>query len=237
MPRILRFVLSLIGLVVVWAIVVALFHPERLPTPWQVFGFIGQELVHGDMLYNLAMTLWRSLAAFVIAMVFGCWLGLTLGRSRREDGAMMPWVLFAQNTPLIVVAALFFIWFRSAEWTAIAAAVVGKFPNNTIILRDGVRTFDPALDEIATIYRVSWLSRFRNVLWPQAVPFVVVAARSGIGVVWKIVIVIELFGMSSGVGFKIFSYSVAFTILMLAIELFILQPLDDHARRWRPAAP
>ena len=55
--------------------------------------------------------------------------------------------------------------------------------------------------------------------------------------------------MSSGVGFKIFSYfqfadttailgySVAFTILMLAIELFILQPLDDHARRWRPAAP
>ena len=77
----------------------------------------------------------------------------------------------------------------------------------------------------------------------------VVAARSGIGVVWKIVIVIELFGMSSGVGFKIFSYfqfadtvailgySVAFTILMLAIELFILQPLDDHARRWRPVAP
>ena len=62
-------------------------------------------------------------------------------------------------------------------------------------------------------------------------------------------IVVELFGMSSGVGFKISSYfqfadtvailgySVAFTALMLAIELFILQPLDDYARRWRPAAP
>ena len=160
----------------------------------------------------------------------------------------MPWVLFLQNTPLIVVAALFFIWFRSTEWTAIAAAVVGKFPNNTIIVRDGVRTFDPSLDEIATIYRFSFLARFRHVLWPQAVPFVIVAARSGIGVVWKIVIVIELFGMSSGVGFQIYShfqlfetvpilgYSVAFTILMLAIELFILQPLDFYARRWRPAA-
>ena len=115
--------------------------------------------------------------------------------------------------------------------------------------RRRVRTFDPALDEIATIYRFSALSRFRHVIWPQAVPFVVVAARSGIGIVWKIVIVVELFGMSSGVGFKISSYfqfadtvailgySVAFTLLMLAIELFILQPLDDYARRWRPAAP
>ena len=249
MPRILRFVLSLAGLVVVWALVVALVHPQKLPSPWEVFAFIGGDLVHGDMLYNIAMTLWRSVAAFFIALVFGCWLGLWLGRSRREDAALMPWVLFFQNSPLIVVAALFFIWFGLNEAAAVAAAAVGKFPNNTIILRDGVRTFDPALDEIATIYRFSFLSRLRHVVWPQAVPFVVVAARSGIGIVWKIVIVVELFGMSSGVGFKISSYfqfadtvailgySVAFTILMLAIELFILQPLDDYARRWRPAAP
>lgn len=249
MPRILRFVLSLAGLALLWALVVVLFHPQKLPPPWQVFAFIGSDLVHGDMLFNIAMTLWRSVAAFFIALVFGGWLGLWLGRSRREDAALMPWVLFCQNSPLIVVAALFFIWFGLNEAAAVAAAAFGKFPNNTIILRDGVRTFDPALDEIATIYRFSALSRFRHVIWPQAVPFVVVAARSGIGIVWKIVIVVELFGMSSGVGFKISSYfqfadtvailgySVAFTLLMLAIELFILQPLDDYARRWRPAAP
>ena len=247
MPRIFRFVLSLAGLILVWALAVALVHPQKLPSPWQVFAFIGDDLVHGDMLYNIMMTLWRSIAAFFIAMVFGCWLGLWLGRSRREDGALMPWVLFLQNTPLIVIAALFFIWLGLNETAAIAAAAIGKFPNNTIIVREGVRGFDPALDEIAIIYRLSFLSRFRNVLWPQAVPFVVVAARSGIGVVWKIVIVVELFGMSSGVGFKISSYfqfadtvailgySVAFTFLMLAVELFILQPLDDYARRWRSA--
>lgn len=234
---------------VVWAVVVAVLHPQKLPGPVPVFAFIGHDLIHGDMLYNIGMTLWRSVAAFFIAMVFGCWLGLWLGRSRRADRVLMPWVLFFQNTPLIVIGALFFIWFRSTEWTAIAAAVIGKFPNNTIIVRDGVRTFDPALDEIASIYRFSFMSRLRDVLWPQAVPFVVVAARSGIGVVWKIVIVIELFGLSSGVGFEIYThfqlvetvpilgYSVAFTILMLLLELVILQPLDDYARRWRPAAP
>lgn len=248
MRRVARFILSLAGLCLLWAAAVAVLHPPKLPGPVPVFAFIADDLVHGDMLFNIAMTLWRSAAAFAIAMVFGCWLGLWLGRSRAADQALMPWVLFFQNTPLIVVGALFFIWFRSTEGTAIAAAALGKFPNNTIILRDGVRTFDPSLDEIAAIYRFSFFSRFRDVLWPQAVPFVVVAARSGIGVVWKIVIVIELFGLSSGVGFQIFThfqlvetvpilgYSLAFTILMLAIELLVLQPLDDYARRWRPLA-
>lgn len=246
--RIARFALSLLVLGVVWELVVALIHPQKLPGPVPVFAYIVDDIVHGDMLFNIGMTLWRSVAAFFIAMVFGCGLGLWLGRSRGADRAFMPWVLFFQNTPLIVIGALFFIWFRSTEWTAIFAAVVGKFPNNTIIVRDGVRTFDPALDEVATLYRLSALARFRDILWPQVVPFVVVAARSGIGVVWKIVIVIELFGLSSGVGFQIYThfqlvettpilgYSIAFSLLMLSIELFVLQPLDDYARRWRPLA-
>ena len=79
-------------------------------------------------------------------------------------------------------------------------------------------------------------------------PFVIAAARSGIGIVWKIVLVVELFGLSSGVGFEIskyfglfevkeiIGYSVAFSLVMLAVEVLVLQPLDDHARRWRSAA-
>ena len=74
------------------------------------------------------------------------------------------------------------------------------------------------------------------------------AARSGIGIVWKIVLVVEFFGLSNGVGYaiskyfnlfaikEVIGYSVAFSLVMLAVELLILQPLDDHARRWRAAA-
>ena len=36
MLRILRFVLSLAGLVLVWALVVVLLHPQKLPSPSQV---------------------------------------------------------------------------------------------------------------------------------------------------------------------------------------------------------
>ena len=115
-------------------------------------------------------------------------------------------------------------------------------------LRDGVRAFDPGLDDISAIYRFPLAKRFRHVLLPQAMPFMMAASRSGIGIVWKIVLVVEFFGRSNGVGFEIakyfslfavkeiIGYAVAFSLVMLAVEVLILQPLDDHARRWRLAA-
>ena len=244
----LRFVLSVGALVVLWGIVAALLNSSDLPTPWSVATFIVADTVHGDMLYNIGMTLWRATASFAIAMTLGCGLGLAFGRSQRLDDAFMPWVLVLMNTPVLVIAVLCFIWFRTTELSAILAVVLAKFPNNTIIIRDGVRAFDPGLDEVAAIYRFGYWKRFRHIDLPQAMPFVIAAARSGIGIVWKIVLVVELFGLSSGVGFEIakyfglfevreiIGYSVAFSLVMLAVEVMILQPLDTYARRWRSAA-
>lgn len=243
-----RFALSLSAFVILYGIVAALVKSDNLPTPWSIGLFIIDDIVHGDMLFNLGMTLWRATAAFAISMIIGCGLGFVFGRSSRADQAFMPWILVLMNTPVLVITVLCFIWFRTTEWSAILAVVLSKFPNNTVILRDGVRSFDPGLDDISFIYRFSLVTRFRHIFLPQAMPFVMAAARSGIGIVWKIVLVVELFGLSSGVGFEIskyfglfavkeiIGYSVAFSIVMLAIEFLILQPLDDHARRWRSAA-
>lgn len=246
--RSLGFVVSILGFVAAWGIVSGLAHSSLLPTPWDVAAFIIADLTHGDMLFNIAMTLWRAAVAFVIAMIIGCGLGFAFGRSPKADSAFMPWVLVLMNTPVLVIAALCYIWFGLTETSGILAVVLSKFPNNTIILRDGVRAFDPGLDDIGVIYRFSFVKRFRQILLPQAMPSVMAAARSGIGIVWKIVLVVEFFGLSNGVGFEIskyfslfaikeiIGYSVAFSLVMLAVELLILQPLDDHARRWRSAA-
>ncbi len=243
-----RFALSLLGFVLVWSVVSALAQSSNLPTPWAVGAFIIDESVHGPMLFDMAMTLWRAAAAFAIAMVIGCGLGILFGRSDKADQAFMPWVLVLLNTPVLVIAALCLIWFHTSELSAILAVVLSKFPNNTVILRDGVRSFDPGLDDMARIYRFSFAARMRHLILPQAMPFIVAAARSGIAIVWKIVLVVEAFGGSSGVGFEIYKYfglfavkevigySVAFSLVMLAVEFLILQPLDAYARRWRLAA-
>jgi ABC-type nitrate/sulfonate/bicarbonate transport system permease component len=246
--RAVRFALSLIGFILLWGLVAGLAHSSNLPTPLAVVAFIADDIGHGDMVFNIGVTLGRAAASFTIAMILGCGLGFIFGRMPRVDEAFMPWVLVLMNTPVLVIAVLCFIWFKTTEASAILAVVLSKLPNNTVIVRDGVRSFDPGLDDIAVIYRFSLAKRFRHILLPQAMPFLMAAARSGIGIVWKIVLVVELFGLSSGVGFEIskyfglfavkeiIGYSVAFSLVMLAVEFLLLQPLDDYARRWRSAA-
>ena len=105
----------------------------------------------------------------------------------------------------------------------------------------------PDLDAIARVYRMPWRVRMRHVVLPQLAPFVTAAARSGIAVIWKIVLVVEFLGRSSGVGFQIhlyfqlfdvamvLVYSFSFIAVMLAAEWLILQPWERRATRWRAA--
>jgi NitT/TauT family transport system permease protein len=83
------------------------------------------------------------------------------------------------------------------------------------------------------------------VIWPQLSPFILAAARTGLSLIWKIILVVELLGRSNGMGYQlhlffqmfdvasILAYTIAFVVVVQLIELAILQPLDRHARRWR----
>ncbi|TIU16761.1 MAG: ABC transporter permease subunit, partial [Mesorhizobium sp.] len=104
---------------------------------------------------------------------------------------------------------------------------------------------DPSYAEMAAVYRFGLLDRVRHVLLPQLQPYLAAASRSGIALIWKIVLVVELLGRSNGVGFQIYlyfqlfdvaailAYTLAFVAVMLVIELLLVQPVERHATRWR----
>ena len=243
--RALRFAASLLALVLGWALVAAVTRTATLPSPLAVGLFILQDSLHGDMLLNIGVSLWRVFASFAVAMAVGTATGLLLGRLTWLDAAIGPWVLVLLNVPALVITALCYIWLGLGETAAITAVALNKIPTVAVLLRDGVRSFDPALDEMSLAYRFTLAKRVRHVFLPQLAPFLVGAARSGLALVWKIVLVVELLGRPNGVGYAIsyyfqlfdvravLGYSVAFSAVMLAVELLLLQPLDDHARRWR----
>ncbi len=93
---------------------------------------------------------------------------------------------------------------------------------------------------------MSFKTRLRHVLIPQLTPYIAAATRAGLSLVWKIVLVVELLGRSNGVGFEIgiafqlfdvallLAYALPFVGVMLAIETFLVQPIERHVSRWRP---
>lgn len=238
--------LSLAAFVVLWAALAAIVAETiTFPGPFRVWTVTVDEAAAGRLFYSMGVTLLRVVAAFVIAMGIGVALGLVLGRSRVTDRWLNPWLVILMNLPALVVTVLCYIWIGLNETAAVAAVVINKVPLVTVMVREGARALRPDLDDLASAFRMRPADRLRHVVLPQMAPYVAGAARAGLSLIWKIVLVVEFLGRSSGVGFQIhlnfqmfrvahiLAYAFSFIVVMLAIEYLILRPWERHANRWR----
>jgi NitT/TauT family transport system permease protein len=237
--------LSLVALLVLWEVAGRIAHSRTAPPLSTVFGVLLRETASGALPYNLAVTLWRIAASFTLAMLLGSALGIAMGRSRRLDAALDVWLTGLLNLPALVLTVLFYVWFGLTEAAAIAAVTLNKLPTTAVTLREGARALDPQLLEMAEVFRFSPGRRLRHVILPQLTPYFFAAARAGLALIWKIVLVVELLGRSSGVGFQIevyfqlfdvagiLAYTLAFGIVMVVLEWGVLRPLERWAVRWR----
>ncbi|HWM30110.1 MAG TPA: ABC transporter permease [Methyloceanibacter sp.] len=238
-------ILSVAGFLLVWFIAAEIAQSRMLPGPVAVIEYIYKESVHGDLVTQLGITLWRVIASFVVAMAIGSMLGLAMGQSPALNRVLDPWLIVLLNLPALVIIILAYVWFGLNEAAAIGAVALNKIPNVIVTLREGARALDPGLDEMARAYRLSPWSKLRNVTLPQLQPYFAAASRSGLSLIWKIVLVVELLGRPNGVGFElhlnfqlfnvtaILGYTLAFVAVMLAIEYLLVQPIERHATRWR----
>ena len=232
------------GLVLWQAAALAVASP-LLPGPIEVFATAREAIASGEMPYHLVITLARVAASFTIAMALGIAIGLAMGQSRLVDRLGDPWLIFFLNVPALVIIIMAYVWFGLTEAAAIGAVALNKIPNVAVTVREGARALDARLDDLANIYRLSATERLKHVVLPQLQPFFAAAARSGISLIWKIVLVVELLGRSNGVGFQlhlyfqlfdvaaILAYTLIFVALMISIEIFLVQPYERYATRWR----
>jgi len=237
--------LSLIAVLLLWAVASAWADSRLFPGPQEVLTFAARDIASGEMLGQLGITLARVAASFFIAFVIGSAIGLVMGRVRLADHVLDPWLILLLNIPALVVIILAYVWMGLTEAAAITAVALNKIPNVAVTLREGARALNPGLDDMAAAFRMPASDRLLHVVLPQLQPYFAAAARSGIALIWKIVLVVELLGRPNGVGFQlnlyfqlfdvtgILAYTLAFVLVMLCIELFLVQPLEKRATRWR----
>src|SRR6266403_353745 len=142
-------------------------------------------------------------------------------------------------------AVLLYVWLGLTEAAAIAAVTLSKLPTVVVTLREGARALDADLAAMAKSFRLSAWRTLRHVTLPQLSPFFVIASRTGLALIWKIVLVVELLGRPDGIGYaiqvffqlfdvkRLIAYSLAFVAVVLAIEWGILQPFERRLARWR----
>jgi NitT/TauT family transport system permease protein len=237
--------LSLLGFVVVWQVAARVADSDLLPPPLAVLGTLWSQAAGGELGYHLGVTLARVAVSFIVAMALGTAIGIAMGRSLRVDATLDGLLVLGLNIPALVTIILCYIWFGLTESAAILAVALNKIPTVVVTVREGAKAVDRELMEVARVYRVARLETLFKVYLPQLYPYLMGSARSGLALIWKIVLVVELLGRSDGVGFQlgtyfqffdirsILAYTLAFAAIILVIEALVLRPLESRLTRWR----
>ncbi len=235
--------LPLLMVLLLWEVTAQVLNSSNLPGFLAVLLSLFEHLTEGEMLNHLLLTLMRVGISFAIAMLLGVLLGIIMGAFPKLNQGGDSLLVIALNVPALVTILLCYIWFGLIEAAAIAAVAINKIPTVVVMVREGARVVDRELLQVAQVYRVAPYAYFFRVYLPQLYPFIMAAARSGLSLIWKIVLVVELLGRSDGVGFQlgtffhffdiasILAYTLAFAVVILLIEGFIMRPLDRYIAR------
>jgi NitT/TauT family transport system permease protein len=117
----------------------------------------------------------------------------------------------------------------------------------TLSVAHGIRAIDPELVEMAHVFHFSRSVRLRYLWIPAIMPFLFSGARMGFSLAWKVIVLVEIFGLSSGVGYQlnaefsaqnvagVLAWTIAFGIAMAVIEYGFLQTIERRLTRWRRA--
>lgn len=236
---------SLLVLGLFWHVLAVVLQNRYLPTPVAVFDIMLREAESGELWKHTSATLARVAIAFIFSMFIGTAIGLALGKYKTADKFFDAWLTLFLNLPALVTITLCYIWFGLTDVAAVVAVALNKIPNVAVNMREGARSLSKDLAEMAAMYKFGSWKTLRHVTLPQLAPFFAAAARSGLSLVWKIVLVVEAFGRSNGVGYRlaiafqefdvgtILAYALAFILIVQIIEFTILQPLQARVSAWR----
>lgn len=228
-----------------WHLIALITDSYVLPPPLEVGERIVEEALHGVLTGHLAITLGRVAISFFLAMLIGTVIAIIMGRWRNADHFFDAWLIIGLNIPALVTIILCYIWIGLTDLAAIVAVAINKIPLVVVTVREGARAVDQDLLAVARAFRLGRWRTLSRVYLPQLYPYLMAAARSGLSLIWKIVLVVELLGRSNGIGFQlgiffqffditgILAYTVVFATVVLLVEALFMRPLERRLNAWR----
>ncbi len=240
---------ALLGaLLAVWWLVSLHVPHYILPGPLRVGDALRLIAGNGDLWTNLAITLERVCTGFVLAAVISVPLGIMLGAIRWFGEFFEP-VLPVLNTVSSAIWAIFaIIWFGISNATTIFVVFMTAMPLMITNVWQGTRSVNADFIELAHTLRMPAWKVMTKIYLPTILPYFFSGARLAFGFGWRVSLVAETLGASSGVGYRlrqaadliqtdqVFAWTITMIAMMAALEMGVLKPLENHLFRWRKEA-
>jgi sulfonate transport system permease protein len=237
---------GLTSFLVLWQLVptLGLMTPTLLPTPDRIPAAFVKEVESGIWSEAVLLSLGHYLLGLLIGALLGCVFGIATGMYRPLEW-LLAWVVrMLRPIPGLAWVPFAILWFGVEPAAAIFIIAIGVFWIVFFAAQGAIRGVDRDLIEVAEAfgYRTG-VAKLQKVLFPAALPGIMVGLRTALGQAWMSVVAAELFGVA-GLGQRMTQASsllatdivVVYMLTMAALygivdAMFVL--LETRALAWR----
>jgi sulfonate transport system permease protein len=216
-----------------------------LPGPWAVAKAFWTLAVSGELWTHVHVSLWRAIASFVVGGGLGLLLGVLTGTFKTAETLLDTSLQMIRNIPALALIPLVILWFGIEESAKLFLVSIGVFFPVYLNTFHGIRSVDKGLIEMAKSYGLSGWPLYRDVIFPGAMPSILVGVRFALGLVWVLLIVAETISAQSGIGYMTMNARefLQTDVVLVGILLYALlgkladtfsRSLERYFLRWHP---
>jgi NitT/TauT family transport system permease protein len=194
-----------------------------LPSASDVFVALWQ--YRAPIAENSFVTLWTTLAGFLIATVFGLLLGIAIGWHRAIYAGIYPVLVGFNSVPKVAVVPVLILWFGLGEVPAVITAFLISFFPIVVNVATGLATTEPELEDVLRALGASKLDVMRKVGIPRSLPYFFGSLKVAITLAFVGAVVSETVGANKGIGKLMLDAQAAFQVPIVFAGLLVLAVL------------
>ncbi|MEC0137569.1 ABC transporter permease [Paenibacillus macerans] len=221
-----------------------LFNPNFLPAPTAILQEMWRLSETGVIQESVLASTVRILSGFALGLVLAVAAGVWMNKFRRIEYWLSPVLNLLGPIPSLALLPIFIIWFGIGEFPKLLLIAWTTFIPVLTNTLDGLKSVNPALIRSALCLGAKERHVFWKVIFPSAIPSIFVGAQVSLGLGFSSLIVSEMMGAKSGLGYIIvdarnyFKMSDMFVAIVLiglefSIMSYLLRVLERRTVTWR----
>ncbi len=203
----LLYLISPIGLLVVWEILIRLGFGDRrfIPAPSDIAVRFWQLTLNGELAMHTAATLWRVAAGFVIGAVPAVAIGLLMAMFRPVRIFFDPLIAALMPIPKVALMPLLLLAFGFGDASKIALVATAVFFPVIVNTYAGAANIDRIYWDVARNYGASPYILFTRVVFFGALPLIFAGLRIALAVSFVVLVAAEFVASKTGIGYLIWN--------------------------------
>src|SRR5215467_13681459 len=190
-------------LLATWYFAVKWSHTKIFPSPFDV-GNGTAELMHKGVLANYLLDSLRRVAlGYIGAAVLAIPGGLFLGWYPAAASVVNPIIQMLRPISPIAWIPVSIIWFGVGDLAAVYLIFLSSFFPIVVASMNGVRNVPSMYRRAGRNFGLSPAKLIAKVIFPAALPQIIVGLRIALGIAWLVVVAAEMIAVDSGLGYLV----------------------------------